>query len=42
MAAVGGVSGVGDWVLLIACSIAAVIGVVWGFYYARTEGEAAS
>ena len=36
-----GVSGIGNWALLIACCVAGVTGVVWGFYYARTEGEAA-
>ena len=37
-----GVSGVGSWALLVACCVAGVTGVVWGYYYARTEGEAAT
>jgi hypothetical protein len=36
-----GVSGAGNWLLLGACCFAGINGVVWGFYYARTEGEAA-
>jgi hypothetical protein len=36
-----GISGVGNWILVVACCFAGINGVVWGFYYARTEGEAA-
>ena len=36
-----GVFGAVNWILLVSCCVAGVTGIVWGFYYARTEGEAA-
>ena len=42
VAALGGVHSVVDWLVFGASCAAGVTGVVWGFFYARTEGEAAT